>query len=183
MTAFSGRLRKITEHVFGGNAAQAALSVGLSPPAFHRLLTGAVENPRLSTVASMSEAFGLPLAYLVGAQSACDAQAGHVALPEPLWLLTTFFRRRQKGSRVELSAAVERMSAQDRRKFSHFQEYSKFSLNPLEAESPLNPTLGILLNRENPKKEEIALVRSLFEIETQALELAVRRLKELGYRG
>jgi len=178
----SDRLRLITDTVFSGNGRLAARTARLDATAYHRLEAGNTPNPRLTTLQALAEHFGLPVGYMSGERSADDLQETGPKLAEEYWLLLRYYRMLQAPSRDWIASVAAGPSSRESRKNRELLNLSELSVFPLEQQSPLS-SLRALLNREKPKKEEIALVRGLFEIETQALELTVKKLKELELRG
>jgi hypothetical protein len=179
---FAKRLDSIVHVLFDGNGRLAARTVGMDATAFHRLATGVTPNPRLTTLRALAHGFGLPIAYLSGEKSSEELQPRESRVAEEFWMLMQFYSSRQESLRNLIASIASEMSVPQRRKNPELIELSEFSLFPLDLSSPI-ATLAPLLNRENPIKEEIDLVRTLYEAETVILELALKRLKEIGVKG
>ena|ERR1700682_5836404 len=179
-TTISARLRLIVEVVFEGNAKAAAEGTHLKAPAFHRLLTGGIENPRISTISKLSEFLGVPIEYLVGTVSAEEAQGTIDRLPEELWLLRSYYTFRQRRSRDWLATYAQRIRPQKRVDCGDLINLSKVFLFPLDPTSPLKSSIGAALGTLGAHPKVFDSVRQLYKAETALLEQAVETLKKHG---
>lgn len=180
----AGRLRRVVDTVFGGNATTAASVAGLAPPAFHRLLTGTVSNPRMTTAISLAESFGLPVEYLMsGARTQINGGDPFGGLPEDFWLLQSYFAKKQRPLRLVLG---EKLVPTQKRKKGLNQEilpFSDLSICPVDQQSPLSPVLGWLFESSpNPTVEQINLLRRYYELETETLKVAEKQIRNSGRR-
>jgi hypothetical protein len=175
------RLRLIVDVVFDGNARLAARTARLEAPAFHRLLTGIVENPRISTITRLSGFFGLPVEYLLGTMSAGTADQSDEQLAEEFWLLWTHYSHRQRNSRDWLAAVTQKMSPAERRGHQNLINLKNVFLFPFHQASPLRATMGAALSASPPRARSVEIVRQVLMSETELLELAVATLKADGY--
>ncbi len=167
----SDRLRRIVDVVFGGNATLAASVADLAPPAFHRLLTGTVANPRLSTALKLGTSFGVPLEYVLGILEA--QQFG--GLPEEFWLLRSYYSAVQLPVRQALAKTSGQASGTKRMEMRELNNISELSISPVEAGSELQPTLGWLFqNVRSPTSAQVGVLRQFYDVETAALKLALQ---------
>jgi hypothetical protein len=177
LTTLPDRLRLIVDVLFGGNAALAATTAELTPPAFHRLLTGTVSNPRLSTASRLASSFGLPVEYLMG----LPVPGGLGDLPEEFWLLRSFHRARQEPIREALAKISDGLRTAEKRRnaeLKRISELSRLSIVPVEPRSELEGAVGRLFEGAGrPTSGGIALLRHYYEVETETLALALKSLR------
>ena len=170
------RLRRIIDVVFGSSINAAGNAVGIDASTLFRVAEGTVTDPRLDTVRRLSEAFGVPTAWLLGDADSADAQRGSDLLPEWLWLLDTYFRRRERKLRDWLAQA----DGEGAEVKSLIAELSALRLFPPTSNTPLSLLTQVIAFTEKGVDEEIRLVRHLYRLQLEILELGVIKAWKLG---
>ena len=183
MTMIAQRLNSIVRTVFEGNALDAATAAAVLPSTLTRLLTGSVVAPRLTTVQALSDAFGLPVGWLIGELSTAGAQAGEAPLAESFWLLSRYYGRRQLADREWLMrVAGPSVTGTNREAREIIKYFSKFRLLP-DGGSELNVALSAVVDfSKEGGTAELEIFRSLAVLETNLLAAAVARLRKMGIR-
>lgn len=165
----SDRLNRIVQAVFAGSVNAAAVAAGVNAVGLHRLVNDKVDEPRLGTVRQYSDAFGVPLAWLLGDQNAEGAQ-GDDPLPEPFWLIRAFHRKQQAPIREQLSA-LALSSTESRTLASEFGHFEFFPLSPSFVPGQVHQ---LAMRLDPSDRADVALMRQMAELETELLASALR---------
>jgi hypothetical protein len=162
---FQRRLLRVVKLVFDHSESATAKGVGLPASTIHRMVTGAIAEPRSSKLTRIADALGVPAAWLRGELSTRDAIAGDTGLSEAQWLLRCHAKARQRDAR----AKIEQLSEGDA---GAGRAVAELQLIPGAHGFPL-PAVVDLLNRwsaDDPLRVDVE--RQFAELETALIRLA-----------
>ncbi len=166
LSLISLRLRQIVDVVFAGSSHAAAIAADVQPSTLHRLLDGSVSDPRMGTLRSLAESFGVPLGWLVGDMSTEAAQGTESNLPEGYWLLRSYHGRRQRAARAAITD-------QERPHQNHVAENSQeFDYFRNSALSPEQSVAALIRAIPEQEPDRLDYERRLAQLETDLLERA-----------
>ncbi|MCO4098884.1 MAG: helix-turn-helix domain-containing protein [Gemmatimonas sp.] len=151
--------------VFDHSESATAKGVGLPASTIHRMVTGAIAEPRTSKLTQIADALGVPAAWLRGELSTRDAMAGESELSEAQWLLQCHAKARQRDAR----AKIEQLSGE---RAGVGRAVAELQLIPGAHRFPL-PAVVDLLNcwsAVDPRRVDVE--RQFAELETALIRLA-----------
>lgn len=170
------RLKRIVDVVFGGSINAAATAIHVDTSTLFRLVEGSVSDPRMDTVRRLADEFGVPAMWLVGELNAAGAQPQQDPLPEWVWLLDAYARKREQKLRDWLAEA--HASNSDAKTL--IGELKKFRLYPTAERSPLAILSLLITPSEEGLDEEILALRHVYQLQLEMLELGVIKAWKLG---
>lgn len=170
------RLKRIIDVVFGGSINAAATAIHVDTSTLFRLIEGSVSDPRMDTVRRLAEEFGVPAMWLVGELDAAGAQTLHDPLPEWVWLLDAYARKREQKLRDWLSEADA--SNPDAKRL--IGDLKRFRLFPTAQRSPFAILSHLMTPGDEGIDEEIQALRHLYQLQLEMLELGIIKAWKLG---
>jgi transcriptional regulator with XRE-family HTH domain len=183
MAMLSERLARVVDVVFGGNALEAASAAGMLPSTLHRLLQGSVQAPRLSTLKSLADTFGVPVGWLIGEVSTSGGQSAETPLAEVYWILQKFYRRKQLADRewIRVAASDPKMVNIPEIK-EMINLFRNFRLMPDGGGTLPGRFLppAIVDFTKSGTQPEVEIFRNLALLETHLLAVAVAKMKKMG---
>jgi transcriptional regulator with XRE-family HTH domain len=171
---------EIVDTVFDGNVKAAADAAGVRQPTLHRILSGEVREPKLSTLRQLADQFGIPLAWMTGEVALLPNESGTPEDRIPRWwnLLSLYHDRVQRDLRLWISL-VSPKTEQGQRIVDMFAEFSV-----RERTRGFFFTLaGPAIHSGSPIPDSFQPAwRALLRMETEMVQLAARQLKAIGER-
>ena len=187
------RLQEIVDVVFGGNEKAAAEAAGVQQSTMHRILSGNIANPTVSTLQKMADAFGQPIGWFTGELDELPSEQRGRAGPRWFHLLWDHHRRATRSEREWIlnadTVTPEQKAVQDEYKAISTKAAMKlwYACQPRWAihgkSDPQHP--GPPSAREvRVQREEFApVLRDLLKADAALTTMAFRRLKQLGVKG
>lgn len=171
------RLARVVDVVFSGSVHAAALAAGVEPSTLHRLVEGAVGNPRLATLRTLADSFGLPVSWISGELTTAQTQGpDQPAQSESEWLLTAFNRARQKRARDKLLYSPLQTPLQT----WIGETFRSYNLNPATPQFPLADVQKLMQAMPEDSPIRIDINRKFQQLEFDLVEAAAAMMSSFS---
>lgn len=163
---------RVVQIVFDHSESATAKAVALPASTIHRMITGAIAEPRSSKLTRIADALGVPAAWLRGEQSTHEAMGAEPGFTEPQWLLRCYASARQREDRQE----IEQLPADEQ---LVGRAIAALRLVPGEDGFPLRAVVDLLNRWPLAAPQRVHVERQFADLETALIRLARTRPEDV----